>query len=578
MLASACRRGGGGLLACLTQLALLLALTLAPSPLRGVEALKATWVTLSPVAADARDGVPAGRCDHTFLSLQGASQRANGAVRFPTAQGLPPVVDPWAGQFWLFGGHSTEGLADSWMLDVTDPDAPNWRRINYTVGAGSAGSVGARWSTPVGFVPGGLDANKSDVGLTAVLFGGATGDFVGGYWGDVATLNFASETWRELQATPASITDAAPFPRGYTSWIALPEGFGSGYVAPTGAADSGCFYLLGGLGAPDGVHNGPLDKDWNDEWIFNVTGRTWSRPGLHNCLQNSTACSDATSLAALLTAYTAQSYPAPTPALNLTVPLRPADVSPVYTRLLQAMQSHTGAVAAMMNDPASCKTTCTEFQSSELDANGTLVLLRPPPLEGYRMATVGNKGYLFGGYRCTQNAQIRLGGVDCFVQDMWVLDYASLKWSRVRAPSSAADPQYALWPSRRCYATMVGHESRGLVIVQGGYYLDLTGVGFFYNDAFAFDTNLNQFVPFDVRGVPPQKQWSAAATLQGDDMYLRSATNITTKQPHAQFRHGPCRNVSLQIGADNAVFALLSFFLLFALTVAAVKMRISILS
>ena len=89
--------------------------------------LQATWVALSAVAADAADGLPAPRCDHTFKSLQGASQRPNAAVPFPS--GSAPLSDEYAAKIWTQGGHAADAIDDAWMLDVA-LQPPVWTKIN----------------------------------------------------------------------------------------------------------------------------------------------------------------------------------------------------------------------------------------------------------------------------------------------------------------------------------------------------------------------------------------------------------------------------------------------------------------
>ena len=83
---------------------------------------------------------------------------------------------------------------------------------------------------------------------------------------------------------------------------------------------------------------------------------------------------------------------------------------------------------------------------------------------------------LRSGYLCLEKGAQKKGGDACFLTGMWVLDYATMRWN-VTMPPDATDPSFKLWPSLRCYNTLVAHESRGLIIVQGGFYQDITGVG-----------------------------------------------------------------------------------------------------
>ena len=82
--------------------------------------------------------------------------------------------------------------------------------------------------------------------------------------GDVMTFNMESQLWREWSPTPAVITDATPFPRGYMEMIPLPQGFGTGYVAPN-APDSGSFYFVGGTAPSSGVVGDATDGPNNEE-------------------------------------------------------------------------------------------------------------------------------------------------------------------------------------------------------------------------------------------------------------------------------------------------------------------------
>jgi hypothetical protein len=78
-----------------------------PAPIVG------TWIRLRPEASSAVDGMPIGRCDHTFVALNGLAQ-PNSAVPFPNQQ--RPLEDPFNNQFWLFGGHTD---------DVTSHETPS---------------------------------------------------------------------------------------------------------------------------------------------------------------------------------------------------------------------------------------------------------------------------------------------------------------------------------------------------------------------------------------------------------------------------------------------------------------------
>ena len=126
---------------------------------------------------------------------------------------------------------------------------------------------------------------------------------------------------------------------------------------------------------------------------------------------------------------------------------------------------------------------------------------------------------LCSGYSCSENGVISTGGDSCFVDSMWILEMRNMTWTEVTraaaSPSSAAN-----WPSRRAYNVLVAHVDSGLIIVQGGWYLDLTGVAFYYNDVFAFDVFTREWIPVKVQGVPPQLAWSANADVLDDDVYL----------------------------------------------------------
>jgi len=108
------------------------------------------------------------------------------------------------------------------------------------------GALHNRWGTPIAFLPDGADSRDAGKGLTALLFAGYSDSAV---FGDVTSFNFESATFRTVEPQPATISDAVPFPRGYTQWVQLPVGFGEGAeaLAAGGGVDSGCFYLIGGV-------------------------------------------------------------------------------------------------------------------------------------------------------------------------------------------------------------------------------------------------------------------------------------------------------------------------------------------
>ena len=358
-----------------------LASAVAPVAAAGTSSLQATWVSLSATAASASDGVPVGRCDHTFLRLDGASKRANAAFSSLSSS----ATDPFAHQIWLYGGHQNGAYDDSWILNVA-ASPPVWSKIAYNASV----SPGLRWGTPAVLIPSGMD--QSDAGLTAMIFGGADGAGEG-YHGDVSTLNFGSGTVRVIDPKPVSITDEVPFPRGYTDWFNLPVGFGSGYVAP-GAPDSGSYYLLGGAGPRDGMVFTQQDHDWNDEWIFNATARTWKRLGELICTANVTTCTDEMTLSAVLTNYTVGDGSG---AFDLEGVLRPSGIATAINRLSNALSTNSARTAALTDTPGACTTTCATYEQAAT-VNGESVL-HPPPLEGVRMVTLGSKGYLFGSVR-----------------------------------------------------------------------------------------------------------------------------------------------------------------------------------
>lgn len=75
--------------------------------------------------------------------------------------------------------------------------------------------------------------------------------------------------------------------------------------------------------------------------------------------------------------------------------------------------------------------------------------------------------FLSSGYSCEEFGASSRGGDDCFVDGMWILDFATMTWSHIPPPDSS-DSNHALWPSRRAYGNAVAHHDRGLIIIQGG--------------------------------------------------------------------------------------------------------------
>lgn len=128
----------------------------------------------------------------------------------------------------------------------------------------------------------------------------------------------------------------------------------------------------------------------------------------------------------------------------------------------------------------------------------------PPGIEGHRISRVGGSVYLFGGYLCVEEGQLSRGGFDCFNPYVYVLDVATLVWSRIEASRSSAE--YAP-PTGVMYHTqhVVGDD---LLVVVGGAYLDITSVFLYLNDVHAFNVTSRQWVPVTVRGQPPAVAWS----------------------------------------------------------------------
>lgn len=275
------------------------------------------------------------------------------------------------------------------------------------------GTLSPRFGGAAAFLPSGV--SPPDTGLTALLFGGNTGDI---YLNDVMTLNFESATLRTI--VPASTAGQAqgdggdeadteaPFGRSYMEWHPLPAGFSSGSL-DSGSGDgsgsvlsstSGSFFLLGGSGASDGRRFAALDRSWDDEYIFNLSDARWRRFGAGACLSNSTRCADQAPLHSYTPALT---LAAANGSLDLTSELRPAEALVALRSLLHTVHALNATLSAdlaalnisrMTNDPAACKTVCTS-RTFDRGAGGDRVY--PPPLEGYRAAEMDGKLFVFGG-------------------------------------------------------------------------------------------------------------------------------------------------------------------------------------
>lgn len=230
----------------------------------------------------------------------------------------------------------------------------------------------------------------------------------------------------------------------------------------------------GGLGAADGVAYGDLDTDWNDEWVFNATSLSWARLGTLVCVQNATVCSDQLTLSSVLANYTEEDGGG---TFDLTNALRPSEIQAALTRLTTALSANAARTSALTDVPNACQPKCTKFEVAPDAGPQSTENHKPPPFEGVRMVRIGGKGYSFGGYICGKNGKQEAGGEACFLKSMYVLDYATMQWNVSHPPEDKTHPDFALWPSQRCYNTLVAHEGRGLIIVQGGFFQDITGVG-----------------------------------------------------------------------------------------------------
>lgn len=378
-----------------------------------------------------------------------------------------------------------------------------WSRVHYSSADGS--TIPARWGCAVSFLPHGL--SSTDTGVTALVFGGANN---GAYLGDVCTINLLSGVVRTLVPTQFSASDTAPFARAYMEWTPLPHGYGQGNTAALDLTrDSGVYYLHAGMGASDGTPGSDADHDWLDEWLFDAATSTWHRPVPLTCSAHSTTCTDAAPLTSILTQFTSLDAATAGPALDLSATLRPSAVYAAVQRLTTAITDRALTPTTLTDDTSACSTSCTAWEVS-----ATRVL--PAPSEGARSVRMGGRLFTFGGYSCSQQGKQQAGGLECYTNDMMVLDFSTMKWTRLSAPSDT-DP--SIWPSPRAYFGMGGFEERHLIIITGGAYQDVTTTFYYMSDTYAFDTLLLTFVPITIRGIPPLATWSAGAAALGEDEF-----------------------------------------------------------
>ena len=462
------------------------------------ETLQATWVKLQPIATNPTDGIPEARCDHSLELLQGLSLRPNVKVPFPN--GMQPTVDPYQHHAFMYGGHIDAGFPDPWLLDL-GASPPAWTKLPSI----DTASELPRWATPTAFIPNGID--PADSGLTVVFMDGSN---VEDYVRNVKTYNLASGTWRILQDLSTN-DPSQPFPRAYCEWYALPKGYGTGMV--DSSTDSGDFFLLGGSGTLDWVAHSALDRDWNDQWIFDVASQQWQKSGSFICVANTTTCTDSQTLGDYLAQLATLGPSGAATAPDLAASERPEELFATVSQVVDGWKSLNWSAATAQNNPSACTTACSSYQAVLLPGE----TFSPTAVEGYRGVTVGNFRYTFGGYSCDELGSQAAGGQDCYLNSMWKLDLTTMLWSSIDPP--AADSPFAqYWPSKRAYHVMVATSDK--IYIQGGAYQDRSTVFYYYSDTFVFDIQLETFVPIKIGGIPPPIMWSAQAVLYGSDIIL----------------------------------------------------------
>jgi hypothetical protein len=251
----------------------------------------------------------------------------------------------------------------------------------------------------------------------------------------------------------------------------------------------------------------------NDQWLFDVSARQWTKSGTYVCDRNATTCTDSQSLSSFL-AVLPTVLNGSAPHVDLTVSLRRAQVYSTMSQLVRAWSAFNTS-SLPIDDPAACTTTCASYHAVLLPGE----TFSPTPIEGVRSATIGTTRYFFGGYSCTANGVQQQGGDACYHSSMWLLDLLTMRWSSIDPPA-ANSPTAAYWPSRRAFHVMIAEPTSGIIYVQGGAYQDAAAVFYYYNDCFAFDTQLQTFVPLRVGGDKPPIMWSASAALHGSDVLL----------------------------------------------------------
>lgn len=414
--------------------------------------------------SDPIHGSPPARCDHTTTSMEGRAIRHNAKIPF-AGDGQPPASDPYATHLYVLAGisHDSLELNDSWILDASS-DPPRWSFQNYST---DSDNFLPRFGHAVSFLPNGL--HSDDIGLTALIWGGTSASL---YLDDVSTFNFATRRMRTIIAhTEDRLNRGGPFARAYSEWYPLPQGFQTGNI--NASVDSGTLLMMGGSGSSDGIRFSEYDSTWDDEWFFHLPETRWEHFGSYECRANSTTCTDAKAL---------YQYAEPlrqafvNSTLNLTRIVRPAEALPALQMLLDTLNSVNHSLTEtlssvspespqFLNQQGACTTACS--LPKYIVTSDTIY---PPDLEGYRFVEMDDKLYVFGGYKCSNLGVQQVGGDLCFQQSVWILDYATMKWSEITRPDS--DSRYAdfakYWPSPRAYAVAEAHPTKRQIIFHGG--------------------------------------------------------------------------------------------------------------
>jgi len=179
-----------------------------------------------------------------------------------------------ANEIVMFGGYSdgsTPNYNDTWLLNTTSIDSPQWTEI--ATSSGSAASIKIDGSAQLMY-------DRSTGLPTHIFYFGGIGD-QGTYTDAIELFDFAASRWDVLQPPTASRLGHGIFARAYSpsSWVpSTPTAINSSTnLFASQNFDQSLFYIIGGQGASDGVLFSDTDKDYNDQWLFNLTSMTWSQ-------------------------------------------------------------------------------------------------------------------------------------------------------------------------------------------------------------------------------------------------------------------------------------------------------------